>query len=1138
MLINEHHAFPMFSPSRCLKTPKRLPNRPEALSLHSLDATSRVWLDLEAVCARQCWFASAGMDVENNIRYVAVGNPTGWAGIAKTIRDVDEDKIKDHKEDIDTLLVFTGLFSAVLTAFVIESYQSLSPDPMAPVIHLLGRIADQTQSYTISSNTINSTFRPDPLHVARAFEPPLSAVRVNQLWFASLAITLITASFAMLVKQWLREYLAMDYTSPHERLRARQFRHPGLAAWKVFEIAGLLPLLLQLALGLFFLGMCIFTWTVNSGVGKGSTVLVGGWLFLFTGATLAPVVSPRCPYKMFLLKNIMIKVRRGIRWLWYPPSIRRGVQAMAHVISLGQVELGTAHAGLSSRQYDVEEFEALKQDIDELNILKEVDEFLLDDDLLATTIFDSLMQYHTDPSTIVKFVLQSLNLRLKGTELTQPLTSTPDLRRLTKRGWMAVSDIVANTVLHAFASQVSGVGRWFEDAIYLLSSHSDQPLTPAASKALVHCIQRSTLSRFTTLLASLAAPPDHVIHRLYEIWEPFSARLRDVARSPNTIPSDMISLILQLYALGANSKTPILPLQSTLDLQHLPRQLALCGSDVIATALLSQLDAAGENAIIGPWFSDALYCLLTPSSHPLPANARTALSRCIRKQTIVPFGDALGSLTSFSSAIMPVLHDISGSLSARFIELINTSDLPPSDVVSFVLRLYSFELDNGETHVPLQSLLSLELLTASTWNFGSDVVGTIILRTLETANDVISIGPWLEDAIKVLLSSCQHPLTTISTKALAKLCEGDTCHDRFGKSVRMLASLDSSSHRHVLTRFGRIFKCISASSDANWLLRELLLSVPCSSRCTHQTMGSSMALLFYDHVGDHEDWARCYTSLLIGRLEGVTGGSGSWPPGSSDSYRALLSCPIPLHRLHDDAFEVIFNVLANSGPPALYDLVTVEEGRRGWTKIDVAIGHIVSLLAEVSGDDRRSFFDARSSHCHDYATDPSCQYYACVGLNVDSIFPDKLFEQLASFLSDEIANRFKRIRRLKVNGAGQESTSLATSTIETTTASDNVSHGHSFDEDLPLDDDHNGSGSSRGEPVTSCDDGRATASRVQGGLTPFERHDTVNDDDDCNECATLRADGARRTGDFTRPGISYTPEDAELANSDSSDTHV
>ena len=37
---------------------------------------------------------------------MVAGTPTGWAAMAKTIRELDEDKVKDYKEDIDTLLVF------------------------------------------------------------------------------------------------------------------------------------------------------------------------------------------------------------------------------------------------------------------------------------------------------------------------------------------------------------------------------------------------------------------------------------------------------------------------------------------------------------------------------------------------------------------------------------------------------------------------------------------------------------------------------------------------------------------------------------------------------------------------------------------------------------------------------------------------------------------------------------------------------------------------------------------------------------------------------------------------------------------------------------------------------------------------
>ncbi|KAI0797270.1 hypothetical protein BC629DRAFT_258597 [Irpex lacteus] len=89
---------------------------------------------------------------------------------------------------------------------------------------------------------------------ASLFQPSSADIRVNVLWFASLLFSLIAASFGILVKQWLREYMAVQNTSPQARLRLRHLRYPELAKWKVFEIAALLPLILQLSLSLFLLG--------------------------------------------------------------------------------------------------------------------------------------------------------------------------------------------------------------------------------------------------------------------------------------------------------------------------------------------------------------------------------------------------------------------------------------------------------------------------------------------------------------------------------------------------------------------------------------------------------------------------------------------------------------------------------------------------------------------------------------------------------------------------------------------------------------------------------------------------------------------------------------------------------------------
>ncbi|GJE95408.1 hypothetical protein PsYK624_115920 [Phanerochaete sordida] len=229
-----------------------------------------------------------------------------WQKMWTKVREVDARKITGTKEDLDTLLVFAGLFSAVVTTFVVDSYASLQPDSMDELVFLMRQ--SLSQNYTIADGVL----RPGaPVISDMPFVAPLWAVRVNGLWFASLIVSLSTASFAMLVKQWLIAYLAMDWISPEEQLRARQFRHPGLKDWRVFEIAAVLPLLLHVSLGLFFLGLCFYTAAANQLVGRSTLPLVAGWAFFALLTVVAPLVSPRCPYRITLLKAAL---RIGRYW--------------------------------------------------------------------------------------------------------------------------------------------------------------------------------------------------------------------------------------------------------------------------------------------------------------------------------------------------------------------------------------------------------------------------------------------------------------------------------------------------------------------------------------------------------------------------------------------------------------------------------------------------------------------------------------------------------------------------------------------------------------------------------------------------------------------------------------------------------
>ena len=47
-----------------------------------------------------------GTNKDFQTKYVLAGQPTGWAAMAREVRDCDEEKVRSSKEDVDTLLVF------------------------------------------------------------------------------------------------------------------------------------------------------------------------------------------------------------------------------------------------------------------------------------------------------------------------------------------------------------------------------------------------------------------------------------------------------------------------------------------------------------------------------------------------------------------------------------------------------------------------------------------------------------------------------------------------------------------------------------------------------------------------------------------------------------------------------------------------------------------------------------------------------------------------------------------------------------------------------------------------------------------------------------------------------------------------
>ncbi|KAJ3554692.1 hypothetical protein NM688_g2977 [Phlebia brevispora] len=242
----------------------------------------------------------------------------GWATIEKHMAVHDETTMKKYSDDIDTLLVFAGLFSAVLTAFVVVSYPSLQPDNSQVSIDLLMGISTQLSSFTVSGGYVNSTASsasPAP------FQAASSAVAINSLWFLSLVFSFAAALYGILVKQWIREYLQWNYVlaPARENVLVRQVQFEAWYEWKVPMVAASIPVMLEMALILFLCGLVIFLWTLESTVAAVITVAIAILLIFTFLFAILPAFSNRCPYKsptawafVFLLHFIRRVIQRRV----------------------------------------------------------------------------------------------------------------------------------------------------------------------------------------------------------------------------------------------------------------------------------------------------------------------------------------------------------------------------------------------------------------------------------------------------------------------------------------------------------------------------------------------------------------------------------------------------------------------------------------------------------------------------------------------------------------------------------------------------------------------------------------------------------------------------------------------------------
>lgn len=192
------------------------------------------------------------------------------------------------------ILSQAALFSAISTAFVIESYKNLKQDPADVSSQTLLTISQTLMFIANGSQPTNSSSSTEL--EAPPFKASAKAICVNVLWFLSLSISVAVSLISMLAKEWCLEFMAGRTGPAGAQARRRQQRWDGLVGWRMKEVILMLPSLIHVSLLFFAIGLCVFLWDVHFGVAIPVVIVTTISASAYFACTVLPFRYDFCPY--------------------------------------------------------------------------------------------------------------------------------------------------------------------------------------------------------------------------------------------------------------------------------------------------------------------------------------------------------------------------------------------------------------------------------------------------------------------------------------------------------------------------------------------------------------------------------------------------------------------------------------------------------------------------------------------------------------------------------------------------------------------------------------------------------------------------------------------------------------------------
>ncbi|KAF8211165.1 hypothetical protein K438DRAFT_1806791 [Mycena galopus ATCC 62051] len=243
-----------------------------------------------------------------------------WAVYVSEASKYDKALIESWRADMEGILIFAGLFSAILTAFLIESYKTLNTDSGALTVQLLAQISQQIAS---SANSV-----PLQLTPLRPFIPSTTSLICNALWFISLGFSLACALLATLVEQWAREFLHRTdmLSAPVVRARIFSYLYYGLKKFRMHTVVEIIPFLLHVSLIFFFGGLVAFLVPVNNIMAIIAAILLIVVAAVYSALTLLPLRYLDSPYRT-PLSSACWRLLQLFRSMWQHRHRQRGLKS-------------------------------------------------------------------------------------------------------------------------------------------------------------------------------------------------------------------------------------------------------------------------------------------------------------------------------------------------------------------------------------------------------------------------------------------------------------------------------------------------------------------------------------------------------------------------------------------------------------------------------------------------------------------------------------------------------------------------------------------------------------------------------------------------------------------------------------------